>query len=61
MAKEVQPTVKNETTGTDVYSMRKSGVEVARSTIPFCGYTTETLRAMRQAGYYLYKNGKRVN
>lgn len=51
---------KNETAGTDVYSIRKSGEEVARSTIPNCGYTAETLRAMRQAGFYLYKNGKNV-
>lgn len=51
---------KNETAGTDVYSIRKSGEEVARSTIPNCGYSPETLRSMRQAGYYLYKNGKKV-
>jgi hypothetical protein len=49
-----------ETEAQDVYSIRKSGVEVARSTIPNCGYTPETLRAMKQEGYYLYKNGKKV-
>jgi hypothetical protein len=49
-----------ETTGTDIYSIRKSGVDVLSSPIPNCGYTPETLRSMAQAGYYLYKNGKKV-
>ena len=51
---------KKETTGTDVYSIRKSGEEVVTSSVHNCGYTAETLRAMRQAGYYLYKNGIKV-
>ena len=51
---------KKETTGTDVYSIRKSGVVVLSSSIPDCGYKPETLRSMAKAGYYLYKNGKNV-
>ena len=51
---------KKETTGTDVYSIRKAGEEVLSSSVPNCGYSPETLRAMRQAGYYLYKNGKKI-
>lgn len=51
---------KNETTGTDVYSIRKSGEQILESHAVNCGYSPETLRAMRQAGYYLYKNGKKV-
>lgn len=51
---------KKVTTGTDVYSIRKSGVDVLESHVPDCGYTPETLRSMKQAGYYLYKNGKKV-
>ena len=51
---------KKETASTDVYSIRKSGEDVVSSSIPNCGYTPETLRAMKAAGLYLYKNGKKV-
>ena len=51
---------KTETTGTDVYTMRKSGVDVLTSHAVNCGYTPEELRDMKKAGYYLYKNGKKV-
>lgn len=51
---------KKETTGTDVYTIRKSGMEILESHVPNCGYTPDTLRSMAQAGYYLYKNGKKV-
>lgn len=44
----------------DLYSIRKSGVEVCVSTIPNCGYTPDVLRDMARAGFYLYKNGKKV-
>lgn len=51
---------KRVTTGTDVYSIRKSGEQILESHVPDCGYAPETLRSMRQAGYYFYKNGKKV-
>ena len=51
---------KNETAGTDVYTIRKSGVDVLESHAPNCGYTPEELHDMKRAGYYLYKNGKKV-
>ena len=51
--------MKKETTGTDVYSIRRAGETVCCSSIPNCGYTPETLRSMKQAGLYLYKNGKK--
>ena len=51
--------MKKVTTGTDVYSIRKSGVEILESHVPDCGYTPAELRSMKQAGYYLYKNGKK--
>lgn len=51
---------KKVTTGTDVYSIRRSGVDVCVSSVPNCGYKPETLRDMAKAGLYLYKNGKKV-
>ena len=51
---------KKVTTGTDVYTIRKSGVDVLESHVPNCGYKPEELRAMAKEGYYLYKNGKKV-
>lgn len=42
------------------YSIRKGGVIYAQSDEPNCGYSREILRGMAAAGYFLYRNGKRV-
>ena len=52
--------MKKGTEAKDVYSIRRSGVDVCVSSVPNCGYTPETLRSMKAAGLYLYKNGKKV-
>ena len=46
--------VKTET----IYEIRKDGQTYCRSTVPDCGYSKETLRNMKAAGYRLYENGK---
>ena len=51
---------KQVTVGTDVYSIRKSGVDILESHAVNCGYKPAELRSMAKAGYYLYKNGKKV-
>lgn len=43
-----------------VYSIRKEGRIYAQSDTPNCGYSSQLLRQMAKAGYYLYKDGKRV-
>lgn len=43
-----------------VYSVRKEGRIYAQSHEPNCGYSSQILRQMQKAGYYLYKDGKRV-
>lgn len=42
------------------YTIRKDGKVCTQSDIVNCGYSTQTLREMQKAGYYLYKDGKRV-
>ena len=44
----------------DLYSIRKSGEDILESHAVNCGYTPDVLRSMKQEGYYLYKNGKKV-
>lgn len=42
------------------YTIRKDGRIYAQSETVNCGYDTQRLRQMQKAGYYLYKDGKRV-
>ena len=47
-------------TGALAYTIRKGGKIYEQSDIPNCGRSTQALRQMQKAGYYLYKSGKRV-
>lgn len=42
------------------YSIRKDGQVYEQSSIPNCDHSPQTLRNMAKAGYFLYKDGKRV-
>lgn len=46
------------TTTTHVYEIRKDGKTCMRWTDPRCGYSRETLAAMKKNGYRLYIDGK---
>lgn len=46
--------------GTLAYTIRKGGRVYEQSDILNCGRSTKTLRQMQKAGYFLYKDGKRV-
>ena len=50
---------KNETSALP-YSIRKDGRAYVGSNLANCGYSTQQLRQMQKAGYYLYKDGKRA-
>ena len=41
-----------------VYEIRKDGRTYCRWTDPQCGYTRETLKNMKEAGYRLYIDDK---
>lgn len=43
-----------------LYTIRKDGRTYAQSEAQNCGYSIQLLREMAKAGYYLYKDGKRV-
>lgn len=43
-----------------VYTIRKNGVDIVRSSILNCGYSADDLQALRAAGYELYADGKPV-
>ena len=43
-----------------VYTIRKDGQTIVRSTIQNCGYTDEELKSLRAAGYELFADGKKV-
>lgn len=49
-----------QTGGGPVYTLRKDGVTVCQSSLPDCGYSTEMLKELREAGYELYADGKKV-
>lgn len=51
------PTMK---TDGKVYTIRKDGQTIVRSTIQNCGYTDEELKSLRAAGYELFADGKKV-
>lgn len=42
------------------WSIRKSGTILCTSSVPGCGYSAATLKAMSGAGLHLYCDGKRV-
>ena len=44
-----------------VWEMKKRGSVGVISTVPFCGYSEATLRSLRERGWHLYKDGKRVD
>ena len=41
-----------------LYEIRKDGVTYMSWRDPLCGYSKETLRSMKSAGYRLYIDGK---
>lgn len=43
------------------YSIRKNGRIYAQSDAPDCGYSRDTLRSMNSAGYFLFRDGKRLS
>lgn len=43
-----------------VYTIRKGGKIIVRSTIPACGYSPEELRSLRAAGFQLYADDKLI-
>lgn len=52
--------MKNEETPTRIYTIRKNGRIFAQSNERNCGYSSQIIRMMARAGYFLYKDGKRV-
>ena len=44
---------------TPLYELRRDGIPVCASHIPFLGYSPEVLRDMERVGLHLYKDGKR--
>ena len=44
-----------------VWEMKKRGSVGVISTVPFCGYSEATLRSLKERGWHLYKDGKRVD
>lgn len=40
------------------YEIRKDGRTYVSSPLPACGYSKETLKNMKRAGYRLYEDGK---
>lgn len=43
-----------------IYTLKKDGVLCVTSTLPGCGYNAEELKQLQEAGYELYKDGKKV-
>lgn len=43
-----------------LYTIRKDGRTYTQSYLTNCGYSIQTLKSMQKAGYYLFKDGKRV-
>ena len=43
-----------------VYTIRKGGKTIVRSSIQNCGYSDEELKSLRRAGYELFADGKKV-
>lgn len=52
--------MKNEEKPASIYTIRKNGRIYAQSEIHNCGYSSQIIRMMARAGYFLYKDGKRV-
>lgn len=46
--------------GGPVYTLKKDGVVCCQSSLPGCGYTAGMLKELREAGYVLYRNDKKV-
>ena len=44
-----------------VWEMKKRGSVGVISTAPYCGYSEATLRSLRERGWHLYKDGKRLD
>lgn len=43
-----------------VYTIRKNGVDIVRSSILNCGYSADDLQSLRAAGYELFADDKPV-
>lgn len=43
-----------------VYTIRKDGKVLVKSSIPACGYSPEELKSLRAAGFQLYADGKLI-
>lgn len=52
--------MEKETSGAVRYEIRKNGVVCCASYLPLCGYTPQTIKEMRAAGFELYADGKKV-
>jgi hypothetical protein len=46
--------------GDHVYTLKKDGAVCVTSTVPGCGYSTEELKQLQEAGYEYYQDGKKV-
>ena len=44
-----------------VWEMKKRGSVGVVSTVPNCGYSEAALRSLRERGWHLYKDGKRLD
>ena len=42
------------------YEIRKGSLVCCASYLPLCGYDPQTIKEMREAGYELYADGKKV-
>jgi len=42
------------------YEIRKGSLVCCASYLPLCGYDQQTIKEMREAGYELYADGKKV-
>lgn len=53
-------TQSKDTSGAVQYEIRKDGVVCCASSLPYCGYSPQTLKEMQAAGFELYADGKKV-
>lgn len=42
------------------YEIRKGGVVCCASSLPYCGYSPQTIKEMQADGFELYADGKKV-
>ena len=52
---------RGKATDGSVWEMKKRGSVGVISTAPYCGYSEATLRSLRERGWHLYKDGKRLD